>query len=112
MKQDILNLKDNLQDQGWLVRSYRKHNIMVYGLNEDRNDGRWDLCYKLLDLINNELKFNICDYMVDDCYRLGKKRNRRSALISFTSTLWKRPLFGFVENCGVLVACNSLSQGH
>ena len=36
MKQDILNLKDNLQDQGWLDRSYRKHNIIVYGLNEDK----------------------------------------------------------------------------
>ena len=87
MKQDILNFQHNLQDQMWLDRSYRKHNIIVYGLNEDTNESRWDLCYKLLDLFNKELQINICDYMVDDCYRLGKKRNRRPALISSTSTL-------------------------
>ena len=87
MKQDILNLKENMQDQGWLDRNYRKHNIIVYGLNEGINESRWDLCYKLIDLFDKELRINICDYMVDDCYRLGKKRNRRPALISFTSSL-------------------------
>ena len=74
MKQDILNLKDKLQVQGWLDRSYRKHNIIVYGLNEDRNESRWDLCCKLLDFFNNDLQINIYNYMVDECYRLGKKK--------------------------------------
>ena len=87
MKHDIHNLKDNLQDLGWLDRSYRKHNIIVHGLIKGTNESRWDLCYKLLDLFSKELKINICDYMVDDCCRLGKKRNKRPALISFTSTL-------------------------
>ena len=82
MKQDI----HKLQDLGWVERSNRKHNLIVYGLNEDINENRWDLSYKLLDLFNKELQINICDYMVDDCYRLGKKKNTRPVSISFTNT--------------------------
>ena len=38
-------------------------------------------------MFNKELQLNIGENMIDDCYRLGKNRNRRPVLMSFTSTL-------------------------
>ena len=51
------------------------------------NEGRWDLCYAIQDLFSKELKTNIPDLMISDCYRLGKNKNTRPVIIKFTSKL-------------------------
>ena len=87
MKVDVTNLKEKIYEQGWIEKNHRNHNILVYGLKESTNENRWDLCYAIQDLISKELQLNISDMMIDDCYRLGKSKNRRPVLIKFTSKL-------------------------
>ena len=87
IKSDITNLKESLNEHRWLDRNSRKHNLIVYGFNESANESRWDLCYALLDLFAKELQVNISDNMIDDCFRMGKSKKRRLALIRFTSIL-------------------------
>ena len=87
MKVHVSNLKERIYEQGWIEKNYRNHNILVYGLNECTNESRWDLCYALQELFSKELQMNISDMMIDDCFRLGKSKNRRPVLIKFTSKL-------------------------
>ena len=84
---DVSNLKEKIYGQGWIEKNYRNHNILVCGLNECTNESRWDLCYALQELFAKELQMNISDMMIDDCFRLGKTKNRRPVLIKFTSKI-------------------------
>ena len=77
MKVDILNLKEQIYEQGWIETNYRNHNILVYGLNESTNESRGDLCCALQELFSKELQIKISDMMIDDCFRLGKTKNKR-----------------------------------
>ena len=83
MKINILNLKEKIYEQGWIEANYQNHNILVYGLNESRGD----LCCSLQELFSKELQIKISDKMIDDCFRLGKIKNRRPVLTKFTSKL-------------------------
>ena len=76
-----------MYEQGWIEKNHRNHNIIVYGLKENVNETRWNLCYAIQELISKELQLNISDMMIDDCYRLGKAKSRRPVLLKFTGKL-------------------------
>ena len=99
MKVDVTNLNEKIYEQGWIEKNHRNHNIVVYGLKEDMNEGRWDLCYAIQELISKELQLNISDMMIDDCYRLGRSKNGRPVLLKFTSKLARDSV---LERCKLL----------
>ena len=87
MKMDITKLKEKINEQRWMEKNHRNHNIIVYGMNENMNENRWDVCCAVQELMARELQLNISDMSIDDCYRIGKSKNRRPILVKFTSKL-------------------------
>ena len=50
MKKEILNLKEQANERKWIDSNRRKHNLVVFGLEESYKESKWDLCYALVDL--------------------------------------------------------------
>ena len=89
MKKESLNLKEQANKQKWIDSNRRKHNLVVFGLEESYKESKWDLCYALVDLFCNELHISMNENSIDDCYRVGRNSRRRPVLVSFVSTLMR-----------------------
>ena len=56
MKAAMLNLKEKIYEQDRAEKNNRNNNLLIYGLKENMNEGRWELCYAIQDLFFTELK--------------------------------------------------------
>ena len=70
-----------------LDRNNRNHNLIIFGVEDNIQETRWDLCYTILEIFAKELQFNLSDNMIDNCFQLGKQKKKRPILIKFTSIL-------------------------
>ena len=67
----------------------RKCNIIIFGLEELRNEDKWETCERALDLLALKLQINICTQHIDNLFWLGKQKQNRPLLIKFTSFMVK-----------------------
>ena len=84
MKQELGIVKNQMQEVSRLGNVSRNHNIVIFGLNELRNEGKWN---RVLDLFSSELNIDIYEQNIDNLYWIGRRTHNRPLLVKFTSVL-------------------------
>ena len=90
MKQELGLVKNQMQEVSRLGNVKRNHNIVIFGLNELRNEGKWN---RVLDLFSSELNIDIYEQNIDNLYWLGRRTQNRPPLVKFTSVLTRDLIF-------------------
>ena len=67
----------------------RKRNIIIFCLEQQPNESKWETCERVIDLLAAKLQINIGTQHIDNLFWLGKQKQNRPLLIKFTSFLVK-----------------------
>ncbi|XP_068083611.1 uncharacterized protein [Anabrus simplex] len=84
LEKEVTFLKNEL---GIVNQQRMKKCIYIYGLQEERNEDRVQLIYKVVDLVQNKLKLNFSEVDMDDIERVGKVKGRRPVKVKMMSTI-------------------------
>ena len=84
--------KEELKKIDIIEMDYRNHNVVIYGMDRNYTESKYDTIYRILELFANEMNVRVHENSSDNCFWLGKRRGRRPQLVRFTRDITREEI--------------------
>ena len=74
-----------------IEQNFRNHNVVIYGIDRNNTESKYDTIYRVLELFANEMNVRVHEDSIDNCFWLGNRR-RRPLLVRFTRVITREEI--------------------
>ena len=84
IRKDMKGVKKDLKRIDAVERDIRSRNVVIYGMDTNYEENKYDTMYRLMELFSNQMNMRIHEDSIDNCFWLGRRKGRRPLLVKFT----------------------------
>ena len=99
IRKEMKGMKEELKRIDAVERDIRNRNVVIYGLDINYEENKYDTMYRLRELLANQMEMRIHEESIDNCFWLGRRKGRRPLLVKFTRGITREEV---LERTGML----------
>ena len=74
LSNDMKEVKEDLKRIDAIERDFRSQNVVIYGMDINYVENKYDTIYRLLELFANQMNMRIHEELIDNCFWLGRRK--------------------------------------